>query len=682
MKNLKSGQRITGPCRLRQKVNCLVWLILVMVGCTTRSAEVGYTEEARAVLYVTDDLGMHYSPAKTTFRMWSPDADSVRLNLYASGHLDDHIRTYVMQEGEGGSWYLGLDGDHEGRYYTYQIFFNGQWLEEKPDLYAVSTGVNGERAMILDLDSTDPPGWENDERPPLEHPTDMIIYEMHIRDFSIDPSSGIHNKGKYTGVAETGTRSPQGLTTGIDHLREMGITHVHLLPAFDYRSIDETRLDSPQFNWGYDPVNYNVPEGSYSTDPYDGRVRVREFKQMVQALHKSGIRVIMDVVYNHTGQTMESGFSQLVPDYFYRMREDGTFSDASACGNETASEKAMMRKFMIESVKYWVDEYHVDGFRFDLMGIHDIETMNLLSETLYAMDTTLVVYGEGWTAGESPLPQEKQALKKNTWQMPLVAAFSDDIRDGLKGSVFDHADRGFASGKPGMTESVKFGVVASTRHPQVNCEKVNYSTEPWAAEPRQTINYVSCHDNHTLYDKLRISVPEAADEEISAMHRLANTIVLTSQGIPFLHAGVEFMRTKNGVENSYNSPDSINRLNWSRKSELAGHVSYYQNLIRLRREHPAFRMHSADMIRQAVTFRESEDPHLLSYVIDGTVSGDSFDTILVVANGENLSKKISLPEGDWRQILDGERIVHEGENLTSTVVEVKPYSALILAILK
>ncbi len=632
-------------------------------------------------IYEGSDLGMTYSPEETSFRMWSPQADSVRIHLYASGHLEDEILTAPMKADESGTWTYQVAGDHSGEYYTYQIKFQGEWLEEKPDLYAVSTGVNGMRSMILDLDETDPVGWENDQRPPLKHPTDIVLYEVHVRDFSIDSASGIRHKGKFLGMVEEGTRTPNGYATGLDHLTYLGVTHVHLLPSFDHRSIDETKLDSAQYNWGYDPVNYNVPEGSYSTDPYDGRVRVREFKEMVKGFHENGLRVIMDVVYNHTSQTLESNFNQLVPSYFYRTREDGSFSDASACGNETASEKDMMRKYMIESVKHWVNEYHVDGFRFDLMGIHDIETMNQLAEELRAIDPTLFIYGEGWTAGDSPLPADQQALKRNTFQMPYVAAFSDDMRDGLKGSVFDHHDRGFVSAKPGTRESIKFGVVASTRHPQLNYDSVNYSGSPWANEPRQTINYVSCHDNHTLYDKLEISVPDASEDEIAAMHRLATTLVLTSQGVPFLHAGSEFMRTKMGVENSYNSPDSINRIDWNRMSDHNLHVAYYQALIAIRKNHPAFHMPTSEMIRQAIEFYDTGDNLLLQYGIDGTLVGDTWQKILVIANGHRESVDVQVPgKGEWTLALDGMIIDENGlRNIEAgRRINVPPSSAMIL----
>ncbi|MEJ2004008.1 MAG: type I pullulanase [Cyclobacteriaceae bacterium] len=548
-------------------------------------------------VYEGNDLGVHYAPEATSVRIWSPAAEEVRMHLYSEGAGSDRLMTINLNPAESGTWTVTLEGDQRNAYYTFQVKQNGIWLQEKPDIYARAVGVNGMRGMIVDLSETDPDGWDDDVRPEMSEYTDIIIYEMHIRDMTIDPGSGVTQKGKYHGLTETNTKNESGDATALDHIRDLGVTHVHLLPSFDHRSIDETKLDQPQYNWGYDPLNYNVPEGSYSTNPYDGKVRIREFKQMVKAFHDNGIRVILDVVYNHTGQTEESIFNQLVPDYYYRKNPDGTFSDAAACGNETASEREMMRKYMIESVKYWATEYHLDGFRFDLMGIHDISTMNAIADELRAIDPTIFIYGEGWTAGSSPLPETERALKKNTYLMPHVAAFSDDLRDGLKGNVFEHEDRGFASGKKDMKESVKFGIVASTEHPQVDYSAVNYSASAWAAEPSQTINYVSCHDNHTLYDRLINSMPGASEDEIARMHRLANTVVLTSQGIPFLHAGVDFMRTKQGVENSYQSPDSINAIDWNRKTIYKDHFIYYRDLIALRKGHPAFRMPTYEMIQ-------------------------------------------------------------------------------------
>lgn len=610
--------------------------------------------------YEGDDLGFTYTSEATVFKMWSPAAQEVMVNVYKQGNGDDLEGSFKMKRGNDGEWSFTLNGDHKNKYYTYQVRQNGQLLQEKPDLYSVAVGVNGQRSMIVSLDDTDPAGWENDQRPALENYTDIVLYELHIRDISIHETSGAQYKGKYLALTEEGTKSPNGLSTGLDHIKELGVTHVHLLPTFDHKSIDETRLDEAQYNWGYDPLNYNVPEGSFSTDPYDGRTRIKEFKEMVKAFHSNGIRVILDVVYNHTGQTEDSNFNQLVPDYFYRQRADGSFSDASACGNETASERLMMRKYMIESVKHWINEYHLDGFRFDLMGIHDMTTMNEISAAVRAIDPTIFVYGEGWKAGDSPLPDDQLALKANTFKMEKVSAFSDDLRDGLKGSVFEHEQRGFVSQGNGTKESIKFGIVASTQHPQINYEAVNYSNAPWATDPSQTISYVSCHDNHTLFDRLQISNPEATERELIKMHKLAETIVLTSQGVPFIHAGMEMLRTKNGEENSYNLPDEINQIVWSRKEKYEEVFNYYKNLIALRKAHPAFRMPNTEMIQEHLQFLDIEGENFLAYRLKDHANGDTWKEILVMLNGSDLNKTLALPKGRWTLVGNGEIINQNG----------------------
>ena len=475
----------------------------------------------------------------------------------------------------------------------FRVQVDNKWLQEVPDPYAKSVGVNGKRAMVVDLDDTDPVDWSKDKSPALANPTDAIIYELHVRDASIAVNSGIKNKGKFLGLTEQGTKNTEGLSTGLDHLKELGVTHIHLLPFYDFYSVDESKPEKLQYNWGYDPLNYNVPEGSYSTNANDGVTRIRELKELVKTFHQNGLSVVMDVVYNHTMLTEDSYFNQLVPGYYYRQTPDGKFSNATACGNETASERPMMRKFMLESLQYWVKEYHVDGFRFDLMGVHDIATMNLIARELRKIKPDILLYGEGWTAGASPLPDSLRALKKYAYKLDNIAVFSDDIRDGIKGSVFRHEENGFASGRPGMEESIKFGIVASVKHPQVDYTKVNYSKAPYANEPSSTITYAECHDNHVLWDKLAISAKNATEDERKEMHKLALSIVLTSQGISFLHAGTEFLRSKKGHENSFNAGDSINAIDWSLKTKNKDVFEYVKALIKMRKEHPAFRMKTA-----------------------------------------------------------------------------------------
>ena len=629
-------------------------------------------------VYQGGDLGVTYSKAGTMLKIWSPPAQEMRLKLYRSSTGQDLVEEVSCVKDAFGVWKAELQGDRKNVYYTFQAKINGKWSDENPDPYAKAVGVNGKRGQIIDLNETNPTGWENDKSPELKSLTDVILYELHIRDLSVAENSGIQHKGKFLGLTETGTKNGHGQSTGIDHIAELGVTHVHLLPVFDFCSVDESKLDVPQFNWGYDPQNYNVPEGSYSTDPEDGNVRISEFKKMVQSLHRKGLRVVMDVVYNHTGWTHNSNLDQLVPGYYYREWEkDGTYGNASACGNETASDRAMFRKFIIESVTYWVKEYHVDGFRFDLMGIHDMETMNLVAKTLHAIDPMIIIYGEGWTAGDSPLPEQYRALKKNAKKMNGVAVFSDDIRDGIKGSVFDGKNTGFVNGAKDMKESVKFGIVGAGEHPQIDYSRVNSSKEPYTKNPDEVINYVSCHDNNTLYDKLKISRPDASEEDLIKMDKLANTIVLTSQGIPFLHAGVEMKRTKGGVENSFNKPDSVNRINWEWKYENRELVAYYRGLIALRKAHPAFRMQTNELVQKHLVFLPTNDPQLIAYQLKDHANQDSWQQILVVFNGADVSKNIDLPKGSWKAIL--QNYVKKSDIRTwSGTMEVAPYSAMIL----
>jgi pullulanase len=619
-------------------------------------------------------LWPEYTNEATTFKIWTPYAQDVKLNLYETGNDSPSFEEHNLAKDESGTWSVEVAGDLNGTYYTYQVRTTEGWLERTPGIYAQAVGVNGQRAMVVDLASTNPESWAKDIGPVLQSPNDAIIYELHVRDLSIHPESGIKNKGKFLGLAESGTKANNGLASGLDHIKELGITHVHLLPSFEFASLDETRLDSPQFNWGYDPRNYNVPDGSYATDPYKAEIRIREFKEMVKAFHDAGIGVILDVVYNHTGgYTKTSNFNLEYPDYYYRHWENGDLSDASACGNETASDQPMMRKFMIESVLYWANEYHIDGFRFDLMAIHDIETMNELTAALKRNNPNTIVYGEGWTAGDSPLPFEKRALKAHTFDMAELSAFSDDLRDALKGSVFEIDSTGFVSGASGMEESVKFGVVGSIAHPQVNAGAVNYSDQPWANQPWQSVAYVSCHDNNTIFDKIEISRSDATREEQVAMTKLANAVVLTSQSIAFLHAGAEMLRTKGGNHNSYNSPDSINQIDWNWKSENIEVVDYYKNLIALRKQHPAFRMRTANEVQSNLEFKGAENG-LISYQISNNANGDSWKNILVVYNAR--PERVSyVLNGEWKLAVLSDSF--DGNHIAKDAVDIPGISMMI-----
>lgn len=626
--------------------------------------------------YDGKDLGLAYSPDHSVFRIWAPSATNAELLFYKNGTEGEPLQIHTMSEGIHHTWWVKVNGDQIGKFYTIRVKINGKWQDEVTDPYAKAVGVNGKRAMVVNLKETNPKGWESDKSPAFKNPTDAVIYELHVRDASIDKNSGVKNKGKFLGLTERGTMNEAGLSTGLDHIKELGVTHVHLLPCFDFNSVDETKPDT-KYNWGYDPLNYNVPEGSYSTNPYDGITRIKEFKQLIKIFHENGLRVVMDVVYNHTALTENSNLNQLVPGYYYRQTKDGNFSNASACGNETASERPMMQKFILESMQYWVKEYHIDGFRIDLMGVHDIKTMNLISKELHKIKPDILLYGEGWTAGSSPLPDSLRAIKANAHKLDRIAVFSDDIRDGIKGSVFEHHDKGFASGKKGMEESIKFGVVASLQHPQVDFGKVNYSKAPYAKQPYQTITYAECHDNHVLWDKLAISAKEASGEERMNMHKLALSVVLTSQGISFLHAGTEFLRSKKGVENSYESPDSINVLDWSLKTKNKEVFDYVRTLIKLRKQHPAFRMINAKGITKNIKFIENVPDGVISYTINGKEAGDSWNKIQVYFNGTSIRQNVILSSKYWKAIIFNNSY-QEINNEVLSSIDLKPFSCTIL----
>lgn len=646
-----------------------------------------YFSPEKYPVYNGPDLGLTYTKTSSTFKIWSPTAEKVALLFYHASLGGSPFQVIEMEKSLQGTWTKSISKDLKGVYYVFKIFTHGKWMNEVPDPYAKAVGTNGKRAVVVDLKETNPIGWSLDKSPLFSSrknlaanigglPTDAVIYEMHLRDFTIDKQSGMQRRGKYSALTEVATMNIAGVQTGLEHLQEMGVTHVHLLPVYDFYSIDESKKDSNQYNWGYDPLNYNTPEGSYSSNPDDGITRIKEFKEMVKALHQKNIRVVMDVVYNHTMLTENSYFNQLVPGYYYRQKEDGAFSNASACGNETASERPMMRKFILESLKYWVKEYHIDGFRFDLMGIHDIETMNLISNELRAIKPDILLYGEGWTAGTSPLPDSLRALKKNAYQLSNIAVFSDDLRDAIKGSVFEKLDKGFASGKPGMEESIKFGITAACKHPQVDYTKVNYSKAPYAKNPAQVISYVDCHDNNILWDKLAISNSSDTITSRRDMHKLALSIVLTSQGIPFLHAGTEFLRSKKGVENSFNSSDDINKINWFDKADNMDVYQYVRSLISMRRSHPAFRLTTQKEIASLIDFKSAQDG-LVAFEIDGQAVGDEWKKIFVVLNGNENIQRVNCPGGLWtafslhNQIV-GNQVKVQGE------MDVNPYSACIL----
>ncbi len=608
---------------------------------------------------------------KTEFAVLAtPKAKQVLLRIYKAGLGGKPIKTIKMYKlppldfcyvaEEKGNW--------TGYYYTFDATGTKRQWNESPGIGVQAVGVNGQRGFVLNMTGTNPEGWESDVRPVVKSPADLVIYEMHHRDFSVNREDAKY-KGKFLALTEP---------WAIQHLKELGVNAIHILPSYDYGSVDETRLEMPQYNWGYDPVNYNVPEGSYSTNPYDPACRIREFKQMVQSLHKAGIRVILDVVYNHTYDIEHSNFQKLWPDYFYRKTADGQYSNGSGCGNETASEQPLMRKFMIESVKYWIQEYHIDGFRFDLMGCHDIETMNEIRKAVDEIDPTIFIYGEGWSAGQCALPTEQLGVKANVSKMPSIAAFSDEIRDALRGPFDDDTKGAFLAGLSDAEESLKFGIVGAIRHPQVDMTKVNYSKEPWALEPAQMISYVSCHDDMCLTDRLRASIAGITETELIRLDLLAQTAVFTSQGVPFMLSGEELLRSKKGVHNSFESPDSINQLDWTNKEKYPQVFSYYKNLIALRKHHPAFRLGSADLVRKHLEFLDAPK-QVVAFRLKDYAGRDDWRNIIVVLNASKESQSVRVPKGTYTVVCCDGIINEQGLGTCSgSEVTVNPQSALII----
>ena len=633
---------------------------------STESFEAAYT-------YAGDDLGASWTAGKTSFRVWAPTAKSVTVNLYASGTegTDDLLEQLPMTADVNGTWVAEKEGDLNGVYYTYTAEVGGQ-TNEIVDPYARTTGVNGKRAMVIDLASTNPEGWETDVNPNAGLTSnDAVIYELHVRDLSSDESSGITNVGKFLGLTETGTTTPGGVSTGLDHIKELGITHLHLLPVYDFGSVDETRLDEPQFNWGYDPVNYNVPEGSYATDPYNGEVRVREMKQMVKALHDNGISVIMDVVYNHVQSAGDFSVNRLVPGYFSRINDNGQYSNGSGCGNDTASERSMVRKFIVDSVVYWADEYHIDGFRFDLVGLLDTQTVNEIVEEVHKRHPDVIFYGEGWTMSTDVTKSGvTMATQTNSARTPGFAYFSDTIRDALKGSVFDQKP-GYVSGATGMEAIIRQTFMGLTS---------------WCATPAQTVNYASCHDNNTLIDRIALSVPDASREDMIRMNNLAAAIYLTAEGIPFMQAGEEMLRTKPTADggfdhNSYSSPDSVNSLKWLtlENEEYQRVYAYYKGLIAFRKAHGVLRLNNAEDVRANVIAVDGLPANVVAFQLNGGVNGETSDGLFVIFNANNEAQEITLPEGTWDVYVNAE---HAGTESIATITDgtatVEPISAMVL----
>ena len=580
------------------------------------------------------ELGALYTPQRTILRLWAPTALSVEVIVYESLYRKEKKR-HTMGKGGRGTHELIMIGDYAGTAYKYAITFPDGKVVETVDPYSYATTANGERSVILDIFNTNPKKW-GPRLEPIASPVDAIIYELHIRDFTISPTSGVTNKGKFLGVVEEGTLSVNGDRTGLDYLKELGVSHVQILPMADFCTVNELK-PLEQYNWGYDPQNFNVPEGSYATNPYQPEVRILEMKEMIQGLHDAGIRVIMDVVYNHVYLPKLHALEKTVPGYYFRRNEDGTLSNGTGVGNDTASERFMMRKYIIDSITYWAKNFHLDGFRFDLMGIHDIETMNEIRIALDEIDPSIIMLGEGWNLNTN-LPPSEKAVQQNADRMPGVAHFNDALREAIKGSDFDSGnDTGFVTGKPFMEGWIATNLQGGAYYP-VN--RGNYKT------PAQMVQYVEAHDNLTLYDKLKVSLPWDDEDFRMRRHLLASSFVLLSQGIPFIHAGQEFMRTKNGLENSYNAPDSINRMDWHRRSEMKQAVDYMKGLIALRKHEPLFRLRTIDEVKEHMNILKA-DYQIVVYQLE-----DTEKLYYVIFNGQTNAIDFDVEAGDYQVLIE------------------------------
>lgn len=630
-------------------------------------------------VYTGNDLGAVYSPKMTRFKVWAPEAESVKLNLYKQGEGDNLIEQHIMKKSANGTYVFEKQGDCNGIYYTYTVVNHGE-EQEAVDPYTKAAGVNGQRGMVINLAKTNPQGFEMDGYRNPEHITDAIIYEGSVRDFTMDESSGVFHNGKFLGLTEANTTNHFGEATALDYISGLGVTHVQILPAFDFETVDE-KNQKAQYNWGYDPDNYNVPEGSYAVSPYDGAVRIQEMKQMVLALHSRGIGVIMDVVFNHTYRRDDSNLQKIVPGYYYRSDETG-YTNGSGCGNEVASDRPMVQKLIVDSLIYWAKEYHIDGFRFDLMGVLDIDTMNVIAERLKEIRPDIYLYGEGWNGGPSSLAEEKRAFKASAKKMPGIGMFNDDIRDTIKGSVFYDDHLGFVNGGAHLENALRYGITGAVAHPQVDYDA--YGSKPWAKEPGQSINYVSCHDNYTLWDKLSVSCPEASEEKKKAMNRLCAAIVFTSQGVPFIQAGEEFLRSKplpekkGFAENSYNMSDAVNSIKWDNIHEYPDMIAYYKGLMALRKAHQVFRMQSEAEMTQNLCFLSDTPENVVAYLLKGKGADDTPENILVIFNGNDEEILYNLPEGKWKILVDDKTAGADGKKIISAKADVEPLSALVL----
>lgn len=612
----------------------------LQIGAVIRTKEFDKLFEYRG-----NDLGAVYRKDQTIFKVWAPTATFVKVRLYQQDKKE--YCTHDMLRCERGTWSITLDGNYEGYYYTYLACVNLVWCEVV-DPYAIAVSINGEFGVIIDKEKTAVPAVR---LPRFENKTDAVIYEIHIRDFSIHEDSGMVNKGKYEAWLENNTKNKNGDSTGISYLSELGVTHIELLPVNDFEEVDEAKPLS-SYNWGYNPLHFFAPEGSYSKDPNDPYKRIIELKSVIQSLHQHNLRVIIDVVFNHVYSKEDSPFEKLVPGYYFRYDENGFASNGTGVGNDLASERLMVRKFIVDCASYWINEFDVDGFRFDLMGILDVETMSELQNKIYSLKPDAILLGEGWDLN-TPLPLDKKATIHNANKIPSISFFNDQFRDVIKGSTFSVQDCGFVYGNQEKLDQMK-GLIGGS--------------PTLFTQPNQSINYVESHDNHTMWDRFLFYSSAELEELRKARHRFATSIVILSQGVPFIHAGQEFFRTKKSVENSYNSPDEINWLDWNSRSVHKENVEYVKGLIQLRKLHGAFRLPTAQLIKKHLAFNEHY-PQLLSYQLKEVDHFGPWRFIYVVHNHHlNHPITIALPNGKWRMVVNPEKVsIHDPIDLENII---------------
>ncbi len=659
---------------MRQFIKAL--LILILLACTPSLLSDLNAVNVAAVPEPYEE--MTYTASGTTFTLWAPSASQVRVNLYKEGRGGEPYQEIQLKE-DRGFWKMLLSSDLKGSYYTFRILYKGNWLSETPGLLARAVGVNGTRGAILDLKQANPLGWESDVRPEMGPFTDMFLYELNLRDFSMGKQSGLLNKGKFASLTELGSTNSNAFSTGLDHLVDFGVTHVLLTPVFDFLTDDESRPKDAIRSWNYQPLNFNVPEGLFSSKPFEPMSRITEFKQMVQALHKAGIRVVLDMNFGHTATLHESAFSLTQPDQYYRLKSDGSPSNASGYGNELATEQPFLRQYILQSLSYWMKEYHVDGFKFDQMGVMDIETINQIRKSIDAIDPSIFICGDGMAVNPSSLSELERGLTANIKLMPGIAFFNHVWENALKGNPTDSIDRGFIQGKPDLEEFVRFGIVGGIRHPQVNAAGSPGFVVNYAANPKEMIQYTSSHEGLTLFDQLQAAAGHKESmQQVSQRTKLASSMVMTSQGIPLVFSGEELMRSRGGVSNTAMTPDSISRLDWKNKTYYNEVYEFCRGMVELRKLHPAFRMTSAVQIQKNLNFLPVSEKCVVAYLLDAHSNGDAWSKILVIHNSNDRSISVPVPAGKWTVVVQDGKVDEAGiSTFNGALASVPPISTLV-----